>query len=169
MDDFEKNLLQLLPNLRRYALSLSASPSEAEDLLHDCLEKAFANKSKWRGGSIKSWAMTIMTNQFRNKLRKRSNQPPTVPIEEVSIASNDVASDPLEMDKILAAIDQLPEDNRSVLMLVVVENYSYLEISKMLNIPMGTVMSRLSRARKMIGDILDGQNIISFRRPSNGK
>lgn len=166
MDDFEKNLLQLLPNLRRYALSLSASPSEAEDLLHDCLEKAFANKSKWRGGSIKSWTMTIMTNQFRNKLRKKSNQPPTVPIDDVVIASNDVASDPLEMDKILAAIDQLSEDNRAVLMLVVLENYSYLEISKMLNIPMGTVMSRLSRARSMIADILDGHNILSFRRPS---
>ena len=166
MDDFEKNLLQLLPNLRRYALSLSASPSEAEDLLHDCLEKAFANKSKWRGGSIKSWATTIMTNQFRNKLRKKTHQPPTVPIDEVSIASNDMVGDPLEMDKITAAIDQLPEDNRAVLMLVVLENYSYLEISKMLNIPMGTVMSRLSRARNMIAEILDGHNIISFRRPS---
>lgn len=166
MDDFEKNLLQLLPNLRRYALSLSASASDAEDLLHDCLEKAFANKSKWRGGSIKSWAMTIMTNQFRNRLRKKTNQPPSVSIDEVSIASNDVVSDPLEMDKILAAIEQLPEDNRAVLMLVVLENYSYLEISKMLNIPMGTVMSRLSRARNMIAEILDGHNIISFRRPS---
>ncbi|NRA88713.1 MAG: RNA polymerase sigma factor [Rhizobiales bacterium] len=166
MDDFEKNLLQLLPNLRRYALSLSASPSEAEDLLHDCLEKAFANKSKWRGGSIKSWAMTIMTNQFRNKLRKKTSQPLIVPIEGENIVANDAMSDPLEWDKIIAAIDQLSEDNRAVLMLVVVENYSYIEISKMLNIPMGTVMSRLSRARNMIAQILDGHNIISFRRPS---
>lgn len=165
MDDFEKNLLKFMPNLRRYATSLSHSVQESEDLLHDCLEKAFANKKNWRGDNLLSWVMTIMTNQFRNKLKKHSNQPPMVPIESQVIASEQPIGDPLAMDKIQWAINQLSEDNKAVLMLVIVENYSYLEISKMLDIPMGTVMSRLSRARKSIAQNLDGHNIISFRRP----
>lgn len=165
MDDFEKNLLQFMPNLRRYAMSLSRSAQESEDLLHDCLEKALAKKYSWRGDNLQSWVMTIMTNQFRNKLKKYANQPQTVPIEDEIIPTEERMCDPLAMDKIEGAIDQLPEDNRVVLMLVIVENCSYAEIAKMLDIPIGTVMSRLSRARKSIAKILDGHNIISFRRP----
>lgn len=165
MSDFEKNMLALMPKLRRYALSLSASVHEAEDILQDCLEKAFANQTKWRGKNLKSWTMTIMTNQFRNRLRKKINQPDMVPIDNEEIAADTVVGDPLAMDRIKAAIDQLNEDNKIVLMLVVIENYTYMEISKMLNIPIGTVMSRLSRARKLIAQILDGHNILSFRRP----
>ena len=165
MDDFEQRVLKIMPNLRSYALSLSVSAADAEDLLHDCLEKLFAKKTQWRGGNFKSWSMTIMTNLFKNKLRKKSNRPPTIAIDDVQIADKSQMSDVLVTDKIKAAIDQLPEKNRTVLMLVVIENYKYSEIAEMLEIPIGTVMSRLSRARKAISEILTGQNIVSFRRP----
>ncbi len=163
----EIKILGLLPLLRRYARSLSQNEADAEDLLQDCLEAAFTGQDRWRGDNLKSWLMTIMTNYIRYRYRRTRNTPLTVDIDTADdIAAPQSERDPLERDILERAIDLLPEENRSVLMLIVIEGYSYAEVSEMLKIPIGTVMSRLSRARKKMTETLQGHNIIPLRRQS---
>ncbi|MCF8468566.1 MAG: RNA polymerase sigma factor [Sneathiella sp.] len=170
VDDLKKTeikILGLLPLLRRYARSLSQNEADAEDLLQDCLEAAFASQDGWRGSNLKSWLMTIMTNKNRNRHRRNRNAPPTVDIDTANeITAPPSERDPLERDILESAVDLLSEDSRAVLMLIVVEGYSYAEVSEMLQIPIGTVMSRLSRARKKMTETLQGHNIVPLRRQS---
>lgn len=167
MNKFDEKVLNILPNLKRYAFSLTNSYAEGEDLLHDSLEKIFANKSNWQGNNIKGWSMTIMTNINKNKWRKTKNMGYQIPLDDVDLPREIPAQDPLEKDKIEHAIAQLSNKNREVLMLVVIEGYQYGEVATMLKIPMGTVMSRLSRARSQLTKVLNGQNIIAFKGAKN--
>lgn len=137
---------------------------DAEDLLHDCLEAAFENRDAWRGRNLKSWLMTIMTNQSRNRFRRHRNSPDMVDIEAAEeIVSPEICEDPLARDMLEKAVKRLPEENRIVLILVVVEGYSYSEVASILRIPIGTVMSRLSRARKKLADSLEQKNVVLLR------
>jgi RNA polymerase sigma-70 factor, ECF subfamily len=161
----EARLLALVPALRRYAMSLSRSASEAEDLLQDCLERAFARRAMWRGGSLKSWLMTIMTNLDRNRRRSGPHPSAFVDIGEADmVAAAQAPDDPLEADRLRAALGLLPPEQRAVLILVVVEGYAYAEAAAIMDVPIGTVMSRLSRARRKLADLLRGQNIVPLRR-----
>lgn len=162
---FETEILALLPQLRRYSRSLTRSDTEGEDLLQDCVEKAFANRRNWRGLNLKAWAYTIMTNLHRNRHRARTRHPHVDIDEATGLAAQETQGDPLERDRLAAALDGLAQDYRAVLMLVVVEGYGYQEVADMLGIPLGTVMSRLSRARAQLRDRLAANNIISLRRP----
>ena len=135
----------MLPRLRRYARSLARDGHEADDLLQDCVENAIASQGHWRGANLAGWMMAIMTN-----LTQPASPPATLRHlfragRSAEPASTAEPSDPLERDRLLGAIDALSPDQRAVLMLVVVEGYSYAEIAVMLDIPLGTVMSRLSR------------------------
>jgi RNA polymerase sigma-70 factor (ECF subfamily) len=166
MKPMEAKILDLLPLLRRYSRSLSDSIPDAEDLLQDSLAAALASQGSWRGRNLKSWLMTIMTNQNRNRRRRIRNAPGFTNMEYADkIAAENPQSDPLERDRLQAAINLLSDENRSVLMLVVVEGYSYTEVADILSIPLGTVMSRLSRARKKVADTLEGKNIVALRKP----
>ncbi|MCI5074774.1 RNA polymerase sigma factor [Oricola sp.] len=165
MSRFETDVLAVLPRLKRYARSLARDASDADDLVQDCLEKAFARRASWRGDNLQSWLMTILTNLNRNRLRKAGTTPAMVDIDDAqAVESGQASADPLERDRIVAALDRLHPDQRAVLMLVVVEGYAYGEVAEMLDIPLGTVMSRLSRARRMLATILEGHNIVAFRR-----
>lgn len=162
---FEHDLLALIPALRRYARSLTRSDAEGEDLLQDCLERSLANRSRWRGVNLKAWITTIMTNLHRNGYRS-SHRRPTVAIDEAGdLSLPEAPHDPLERDRLVMALNMLTEENRAVLMLVVVEGYGYQEVADILNIPIGTVMSRLSRARQRLREQLALNNIISLRGP----
>ena len=162
---FEDRMLALLPGLRRYPRSLARSDSDSEDLLQDCVETALAKRASWRGGSLKAWVYTIMTNLHRNSGRSRRRFV-TVDIDEAEhVAAPPSASDPLERDRLRAALDGLLPEYRAVLMLVVVEGYAYQEVADMLGVPLGTVMSRLSRARERLRLVLAEQNIVTLRRP----
>ncbi|MBP2558691.1 RNA polymerase sigma-70 factor (ECF subfamily) [Neorhizobium galegae] len=162
---FEAQILALLPSLRRYSRSLTRSDTESEDLLQDCVEKALVSRGQWRGANFKSWAYRIMTNLHLNARRSVARRP-SVGIEEAeTLAASTSADDPLEKNRLVQALETLPKEARAVLMLVVVEGYAYQEVADMLEIPVGTVMSRLSRARQALREKMREENVIPLRRP----
>ncbi|MFB9947242.1 RNA polymerase sigma factor [Rhizobium puerariae] len=162
---FEAQILALLPQLRRYSRSLTRSDMESEDLLQDCVEKALAHRAQWRGSNFKSWAYRIMTNLHLNALRSKARRP-SVGIEEAEVLTAGAGpGDPLEKNHLVKALETLPKEARAVLMLVVVEGYAYREVADMLEIPVGTVMSRLSRARQTLREKMREENVIPLRRP----
>lgn len=165
MKPIETQILDLMPLLRRYSRSLSDSIPDADDLLQDSLAAALGSQRSWRGKNLKGWLMTIMTNQNRNRRRRMRNAPGFVNMESADTVADDRAqSDPLQRTRLQNAIYQLSEEYRSVLMLVVVEGYTYAEVAEILNIPTGTVMSRLSRARKKLSNTLAENNIVRLRK-----
>ncbi len=167
MSRLESRIVELLPRLRRYARSLARDGHEADDLLQDCVENAIAGQGYWRGANLAGWMMAIMTNLNRNRHRRQQRSGMFSALDDVAEpASTTEPADPLERDRLLGAINALSPDQRAVLMLIVIEGYSYAEIAVMLDIPLGTVMSRLSRARHSVADTLRGHNIIDMRRPS---
>ncbi|KAB1125188.1 RNA polymerase sigma factor [Neorhizobium galegae] len=158
-------MLALLPSLRRYSRSLTRSDTESEDLLQDCVEKALVSRGQWRGANFKSWTYRIMTNLHLNARRSIARRP-SVGIEEAeTLAASTGADDPLEKNRLVQALETLPKEARAVLMLVVVEGYAYQEVAEMLDIPVGTVMSRLSRARQALREKMREENVIPLRRP----
>jgi RNA polymerase sigma-70 factor (ECF subfamily) len=162
---FEAQILALLPQLRRYSRSLTRSDAESEDLLQDCVEKALVHRAQWRGANIRAWAYRIMTNLHLNAQRAVARRP-SVGIEEAeAVAENAAPSDPLERNRLVQALEILPKEARAVLMLVAVEGHSYQEVAGILEIPVGTVMSRLSRARQMLRQRLQEENVIHLRSP----
>ncbi|KRB61495.1 RNA polymerase subunit sigma-70 [Rhizobium sp. Root708] len=164
-ESFEGQILALIPSLRRYSRSLTRSDADGEDLLQDCIEKVLSRRSQWRGLNLRGWVLTIMTNLSRNGHRQRQRAP-TVELETVeNVVSAEAAPDPLERSKLEEALNSLSEENRAVLMLVVIEGYTYQEVATALDIPIGTVMSRLSRARQRIGERMKADNVITLRRP----
>lgn len=162
---FEAEILALLPQLRRYSRSLTRSDAESEDLLQDCVEKALSHRAQWRGANIRAWAYRIMTNLHLNARRAVARRP-SVGIEAAEgLAVSTPPSDPLARNRLVQALDTLPKEARAVLMLVAVEGHSYQEVADILEVPVGTVMSRLSRARQMLREKLLAENVIHLRSP----
>ncbi|AYD01432.1 RNA polymerase sigma factor [Neorhizobium sp. NCHU2750] len=162
---FETRILALLPQLRRYARSLTRSDTESEDLLQDCVEKALSSRSQWRGTNFRAWAYRIMTNLHLNARRNRARHP-SVTLDETEIDHlSGSTGDPLEQGRLARSLASLAPDARVVLMLVVVEGHSYQDVADMLDIPIGTVMSRLSRARAALRENMREENVIPLRRP----
>jgi RNA polymerase sigma-70 factor (ECF subfamily) len=162
---FETRILALLPQLRRYARSLTRADTESEDLLQDCVEKALRSRSQWHGTNFKAWVYRIMTNLHLNAHRYRARHP-SVALEETDIASlSGTTGDLLEQRRLMQSLAGLAPEFRAVLMLVVVEGHSYQEVADMIDIPLGTVMSRLSRARATLRERMREENVIPLRRP----
>ncbi|MBB5573474.1 MULTISPECIES: RNA polymerase sigma factor [Rhizobium] len=164
-DSFEAEVLALLPSLRRYSRSLTRSDADGEDLLQDCVEKVLARRSQWRGLNLRGWVLTIMTNLYRNGLRQQGRRNFVDLDDSTDLPAAETSSDPLERSRLEAALNSLGEDYRAVLMLVVVEGYSYQDVATTLDIPIGTVMSRLSRARRKMSSLMNAENVITLRRP----
>jgi RNA polymerase sigma-70 factor (ECF subfamily) len=162
---FEAEILALLPSLRRYSRSLARSDSDGEDLLQDCVEKALARRAQWRGINLRGWLTTIMTNLYRSGLRQRGRHEFVDFDDGAGLPAEDQRSDPLERSHLEAALNALAPESRSILMLVVVEGHSYQDVATMLDIPIGTVMSRLSRARQRLTTLMNADNVIALRRP----
>jgi RNA polymerase sigma-70 factor (ECF subfamily) len=162
---FDAEILALLPQLRRYSRSLTRSDAESEDLLQDCVEKALSHRAQWHGANIRAWAYRIMTNLHLNARRAVARHP-SVGIEAAeSVAEGAPPSDPLARNRLVRALDALPKEARAVLMLVAVEGHTYQEVAEILDVPIGTVMSRLSRARQMLREKLLAENVIHLRSP----
>jgi RNA polymerase sigma-70 factor (ECF subfamily) len=156
--------MALLPDLRRYSRSLARSDADGEDLLQDSVERVLQSRATWSGINLRGWVLTIMTNLYRNGTR-RGRRFPAVDIEAAEdLASTEPVADPLERNRLARAIDALTPDHRAVLMLVVIEGYSYAEVADIVHVPVGTVMSRLARARQQLGKQLAEDNIIPLRR-----
>jgi RNA polymerase sigma-70 factor (ECF subfamily) len=155
--EFAARIDELIPRLRRYARALTGERSLADDLVQDTLERAWSKLHLWRGGSdLRAWLFTIMHNVHVNQVRSRAAQS-TVPLDEDQPDAPVRASqsDMLEVRDIDAAVRRLPIEQREVLLLVALEHLSYQETATALGIPIGTVMSRLSRARERLRTMLE--------------
>jgi RNA polymerase sigma-70 factor (ECF subfamily) len=162
---FEARLMALLPDLRRYSRSLARSDADGEDLFQDSVERILVHRPGWSGVNLRGWALAIMTNLYRNGAR-RGRRFPSVDIGEADeIPVSEPIADPLERDRLARAVDALSPEHRAVLMLVVIEGYAYAEVAEIMKIPIGTVMSRLARAREQLGKRLAENNVIPLRRP----
>lgn len=156
-------LLIHLPALRRYAHGLTGRRDEAEDLFQATLLRAVEKESQWRGGSGRAWLYAIMTNLNRNRLRGRARAPVLLPIEEIAEpADQGPEPDPLLRDTLMQALDTLNPETRAVLLLVAIEGCAYAEVAAILEVPVGTVMSRLSRARRQLSELLGRKSITSL-------
>lgn len=139
-----------IPALRRYAHALMRDCAAAEDLVQDCLERALARRSEWRGdGSVKAWMFRILLNRHRDLLRLAPRPSHLVPVSELQreLSRPGGQDSHMALTEVRAAIGRLPEDQRRVLLLVALEGMTLAEAARALELPEGTVASRLGRAR----------------------
>ena len=153
----EDDLITWVPRLRRYARALAGNRDDADDLVQDTLERAWARASLWRGvADMRAWLFGIMHNLHVDALRR--GRLAVVPLDED--VPEGVAPPPqaarLAVLDLQAALDRLPPEQREVLLLVALEDMAYADIAQALGIPLGTVMSRLSRGRERLRLLLDG-------------
>jgi RNA polymerase sigma-70 factor (ECF subfamily) len=147
-------LVATLPRLRRYARLLVGDRSRADDLVQDALARAIEREASFRAGqNLRAWLFVLMHNLFVDGLRNReaidwSADPDTAP------ETSGPASDPVQLREIHDALEKLPVDQRAVLMLVGLEGLRYREAADVLGLPLGTVMSRLARAREKMQELL---------------
>ena len=171
MDDMLHQVEPLIPALRRYARALMRDRASADDLVQDCLERAVSRWYQRRDGDVRAWLFTILHNLAVNQFRKAASRGRHVAIDETNEDSfGEAASQEQKLiyQDVLAKLARLPEDQRAVLLLVAVEDLSYAEAAKVLGIPVGTVMSRLSRARERLQQEIEGgaaqpSNVVSLR------
>jgi RNA polymerase sigma factor (sigma-70 family) len=149
---FEDQLGALLPRLRRFALTLSRNSADADDLAQATIERALRSKAQWQPGTrLDSWAYRIMRNLWIDTARARSRKAKIEASPEDAYA---VGEDPrqamdaaLDLKRMIAAMEQLPDEQREVVALILIEGFGYREVCEMLDMPMGTVSSRLVRGR----------------------
>ena len=160
-------IIDQLPRLRRYARALVGDRAAADDLVQDTLERAI---SRWnlrrRDGDLRAWLFAIQRNLFLNGVRQRRRRGPHVGMEILDdLPAPDGATDGTAgLRDILSGLDALPEEQRSVLLLVGVEDLSYEQVAQVLDVPIGTVMSRLSRARDKMRRFMEtGRNAVLRR------
>jgi len=160
----QRLIIEHIPRLRRYARALVGDRYIAEDLVQDTLERAWNKFYLWRPGSdLRAWLFTIMHNVFVNEARRRRHEIEQLMEEVPPVAVRATQSEQLELRDVDRALRSLPVDQREVLLLVAVEQFTYEEVSKSLEIPIGTVMSRLSRARERLRQLLGGQAPVSLK------
>ena len=152
---FRQNVEATIPALRRYARALTRDSDIADDLVQDTLVRALRSEHLFHGGDVRSWLYTILTNLNRNRLRSLARRPALSPIEEND--APDLAGPEAGGRDIERALATLVEDQRNALLLVVLEGLSYREVAEVQGVPIGTVMSRLARARVQIKSYLDGE------------
>lgn len=148
-------ILAEIPRLRRYARALLGDRAAADDLVQDTLERAWSRLQQWRPGSdLRAWLFGIMHNLRIDQLRHPGL--PTRPFEDSDQQqpTRPTQSDDLELNDLDSALAQLPVEQRQVVLLVALEDMRYAEIAAQLNIPVGTVMSRLSRGRERLRQIM---------------
>lgn len=154
------NVIGQLAALRRYARSLVRNPDEAEDLVHDALVRALERKSTFRSGSsIRNWLMSIVHNTHIDRLRRNraAAHREEAALEVADIAAPAVQEYSVRLAQVRDAFLALPEDQREALHLVAIEELSYQEAADVLNIPVGTLMSRVSRARARLRAMEGGE------------
>ena len=152
-----QSLIELIPRMRRYARALVSDRAASDDLVQDTLERAWAKLHLYRRGTdLRAWLFTVMHNVHVNRVRATR---PTDPLEDdmPELAQRATQGDALLVRDLDRAISALPVAQREVLLLVALEDLSYEETARVLGIPIGTVMSRLARAREKLRDLMQGK------------
>lgn len=156
--DGEDALLTWVPRLRRYARALAGNKEDADDLVQDTLERAWTRSPAWaRVNDMRAWLFGIMHNVHVDAIRKPGLH--SVPLDDqtADVAIAPTQGDRLAVVDLAAALNQLPTEQKEVLLLVAMEEMSYAEVADALSIPIGTVMSRLHRGRERLRVIMDGR------------
>jgi RNA polymerase sigma-70 factor (ECF subfamily) len=167
---FEREALACLDSLYGTALRLTANPADAEDLVQDTYLKAFRAAGQFRPGTnLKAWLFTILHNTFLNSRRRAVKEPLALEADEIERAAAALPGEPETPERLLlrstldadlqAALDSLPEAFRQAVWLRDVEEFTYAEIAAMLDVPIGTVMSRISRGRRLLYDRLSAVKV----------
>lgn len=160
-------IIDVIPSLRRYARALTGRQDDADDLVQDCLERAMSRWHLWqRDRELRPWLFTIMHNLFISDRRRAARRPLQVTIDD----DGDLPGTPptqaagLEMEDLAAALGKLSEEQRETLLLVGLEGFTYAEVAEITGVPIGTVMSRLSRGRERLRGLLAGGDGPALRR-----
>src|SRR3569623_1832905 len=157
------DLIEHLPRLRRYARALTGDVARADDLVQDTLERALARLDLWQPGSdLRAWLFTLMHNLFVNQLRTRRPQD-TALDEALEIPVSGGQMEALAARDMHAALVRLPDEQREVILLVGLEQFSYAEAAQVLGVPVGTIMSRLARARERMRHMLAGAPAVQLK------
>jgi RNA polymerase sigma-70 factor (ECF subfamily) len=163
MQDERDRLIACIPRLRRYARALIGERNDADDLVQDTMERGWRRLSSWRRGSdMRAWLFSIMHNLHVDQVRRPSIATDVLdddtPMPPVSAAP----TDGLEIRDLESALRMLPDEQREILLLVALEEMTYDEVAATLGLPIGTVMSRLSRARHKLRAHMEGRSTVSL-------
>ena len=165
MNDFHHRLEKEIPRLRRYASALTRNGLRADDLVQDTLTRAIEKEHLWEPGTdLRAWLFTIMHNQNVTLVRRAVREVTTVDFEARSqslVATTDVTAS-RQLRELERALGELPEDQRQVILLVGLEGMSYEKAAAIVNVPLGTIRSRLSRGRAALRVLMS----IEERRPN---
>lgn len=169
--DFNGKLVNLLPNLRRFALTLCKSQDVADDLVQQTCQKAIINKTSFEPGTrMDAWLFRILRNTWIDMTRRQQTEGTQIDIDQEPVMprydGETAVESRLMLERTFNEIDALPDEQREVLLLVCVEELSYKEAADVLDAPIGTVMSRLARARQKLTENL-GINNAAKRSPSD--
>jgi len=151
------DLVEHLPRLRRYARALTRDLNQADDLVQDTLERALVKLDLWRPGSdLRAWLFTLMHNLFVSQVRAgRVQETELDEARDVPVGGGQMEA--MAVRDIHAALGRLPAEQREVILLVGLEQFGYAEAARILDVPLGTVMSRLSRGRERLQRLLAGE------------
>ena len=159
MNEFSRLLENEIPRMRRYARALTRDSAKSDDLVQSSLVRALEKQHLWQPGSnLRAWLFTILHNQHVNDVRHSLRQGSLGPIEDAEPVwrVEPVADASLELRDLQRAINTLSHEQREVLLLVGLEDMRYEQVATILDIPVGTVRSRLSRARTTLRLLMDG-------------
>lgn len=166
-DNKRELLIAEIPRLRRYAIALLRDRVAADDLVQDVVLRALDRLRLWRDGTnMRTWLFTIMHNLHANDMRQLSRTADNQPLEGAALSRGTPPEQEsaVELSQLADAIAGLPVPQRQVLLLVGLEGFSYADVAAALDVPVGTVMSRLSHTREDLRRTLDGENVSQIRR-----
>jgi RNA polymerase sigma-70 factor, ECF subfamily len=158
MPDFNRLLEEQIPRLLRYARALTRNTERADDLVQDTLVRALAKQHLWQAGTnLRAWLFTLMHNQNVNNVRYGIREGQNIDVEEMSnvLAATTDPTASRQLYELNRALSQLAQEQRQAILLVGLEEFSYEETAAILNIPVGTVRSRLSRGRDQLRRLMD--------------
>jgi RNA polymerase sigma-70 factor, ECF subfamily len=171
--DIYRNIEAEIPRLRRYARALARDVAAADDLVQDCLARALGKLHLWQEGTdLRAWLFTILHNQYVNQVRRAVREGAAVGLSETEpmLTRAPHQGRRLELRDLERAIAKLPEEQRSVILLVGLEGMRYEEVAEVLDVPVGTVRSRLSRGRealrRLMGIVPDRQAEMIMAEPA---
>jgi RNA polymerase sigma-70 factor (ECF subfamily) len=161
-DDLRRDIAALLPRLRRFGIALAGSVEQGDDIVQAAIERVLVKSDQWQlGTSLESWTFKIMQNLWRDELRRRRTDERKQALNSAAtddmVDGSNVAESMLMLNKTRACFTQLPEDQRLALALVVLDGQSYRDAAHQLDIPIGTLMSRLSRGRDALRRMMEDE------------